>query len=77
VFPTLCDITMTAIQSKRLQHVGQPELKAQLAACSRRPASDGGWRIARKTSGSIPAAVAMVMAVGNAEMPKTVVTVAV
>jgi len=77
VFPTLCDITMTAIQSKRLHHVGQPELKAQLAACSRRPASDGGWRIARKTSGSIPAAVAMVMAVGNAEMPKTVVTVAV
>jgi hypothetical protein len=68
---------MTAIQSKRLHHVGQPELKAQLAQCSRRPASDGGWRIARKTSGSIPAAVAMVMAVGNAEMPKTVVTVAV
>jgi hypothetical protein len=77
VFPTLCDITMTAMQAKRLHHVGQPELRAQLAACSRRPASDGGWRIARRQSGSIPAAVAMVMAVGHAEMPKTVVTIAV
>jgi hypothetical protein len=56
---------------------GQPVLRAQLAMCSRRPASDGGWRIARKTSGSIPAAVALVMAVGHAEMPQTTITVAV
>ena len=77
LFPTLCDVTMSSMNQGRLFHPGQPELRAQLAMCSRRPASDGGWRIARKTSGSIPAAVALVMAVGHAEMPQTTITVAV
>lgn len=77
LFPTLCDMTMTAMQLKRIKHVGQPEIRSQLAACARRPASDGGWRIARKQSGSIPAAVALVMAVGHAQIPQVRVTAAV
>jgi len=77
LFPTLCDITMSSMNQKRIKHVGQPEIRSQLAACARRPASDGGWRIARKQSGSIPAAVALVMAVGHAEIPKVGITVAV
>ena len=77
LFPTLCDMTMTAMNQKRIKHVGQPEIRAQLAACARRPASDGGWRIARKQSGSIPAAVALVMAVGHSQIPKVGVRAAV
>ena len=77
LFPTLCDITMSSINQERIKHPGQNEVRDQLALCSRRPASDGGWRIARKTSGSIPAAVAFVLAVGHAEIPKTLVTVTV
>ena len=77
MFPTLCDMTMTAMNQKRIKHVGQPEIRSQLAACARRPASDGGWRIARKQSGSIPAAVALVMAVGYAQIPQVRVTAAV
>ena len=77
VFPTLCDITLSAMNSKQIKHPGQPELRQQLSQCSRTPASDGGWRIRRKESGSIPAAVALVMAVGHAKSPRATVTLAV
>lgn len=74
-FATFCDVTASAVQQQRIMHIGQPELRSQLAHTSRRPASDGGWRIARKTSGSIPAAVAFVLAVGHADKPLPKVTV--
>lgn len=70
-FATLCDITMTAIDSGKIRHPGQVELRTHLAQSARRPASDGGWRIARRAATSpISAAVAMVMAVGHAEAPR-------
>lgn len=70
-FATLCDITMSTMNSGRLVHLGQPELRTHLAACARRPASDGGWRIARRASTSpISAAIALVLAVGHAEAPR-------
>jgi len=60
------------MNSERLKHPGQSELRDHLVACARRPASDGGWRIARRASQSpISAAVALVLAVGHAEVPRT------
>ena len=77
-FATLCDVTMSAMNSGKLKHLGQPELRTHLAACARRPASDGGWRIARRAStGGISAAVALVFAVGHAEAPRTKIVAAV
>jgi phage terminase large subunit-like protein len=71
-FATLCDVTASAMNSERLKHPGQSELRDHLVACARRPASDGGWRIARRASQSpISAAVALVLAVGHAEVPRT------
>jgi hypothetical protein len=77
-FATLCDITMSSMNIGRLKHLGQPELRQHLAACARRPASDGGWRIARRASTSpISAAVALVLAVGHAEAPRPKLSAAV
>lgn len=71
-FATLCDITMMSMNSDRIKNTGQVELRQHLAACARRPASDGGWRIARRASiNPISAAVALVLAVGHAEAPRT------
>lgn len=77
-FSTLCDVTMTAIGAHKIKHQGQPQLRSHLLACTRRAAGDGGWRIARKdATGQIHAAVAFVLAVGHAEQPQQIVTVAV
>jgi len=77
-FATLCDVTASAINSERLRHAGQSKLRDHLTACARRPASDGGWRIARRASQSpISAAVALVLAVGHAEVPRTQIVVSV
>lgn len=77
-FSTMCDVTMSNMNSDRLIHVGQSELRQHLTACARRPASDGGWRIARRASESpISAAVALVMAVGHADAPRTQLVAAV
>jgi phage terminase large subunit-like protein len=77
-FATLCDVTASAMNAERLKHAGQTELRDHLVACARRPASDGGWRIARRASQSpISAAVALVLAVGHAEVPRTQIVVAV
>ena len=77
-FATLCDVTMSSMNAGRILHTGQVELRTHLAACARRPASDGGWRIARRASQTpISAAVAMVLAVGHAEAPRTAVVSAV
>ena len=49
----------------------QDILKEHLVATARKPASDGGWRIARRASTNpISAAVALVMAVGHATQPQ-------
>jgi hypothetical protein len=74
LFPTLCDYTANAINQARVSHPGQPDVREQLAMCTRRPAGDGGWRIARKGAGSIPAAVAFNLAVGYTQIPKVSVT---
>lgn len=77
-FATLCDVTASAMNAERLKHAGQSELRDHLIACARRPASDGGWRIARRASQSpISAAVALVLAVGHAEVPRTQIVVSV
>jgi phage terminase large subunit-like protein len=77
-FATLCDVTASAMNAERLKHAGQSELRDHIIACARRPASDGGWRIARRASQSpISAAVALVLAVGHAEVPRTQIVVAV
>lgn len=77
-FATLCDVTMSSMNAGRILHTGQIELRTHLAACARRPASDGGWRIARRASTApISAAVALVLAVGHAEAPRTQVVSAV
>ena len=71
-FATLCDITASAMNSSRIHHPGQSDLRTHIVSCARRPASDGGWRIARRASQTpISAAVALVLAVGHAEAPRT------
>jgi phage terminase large subunit-like protein len=72
-FAIMCDQTLNAMTAGDLKHPGQPTLHSHLVSCARRPASDGGWRIARRAA-SVPisAAVALVMAVGHATTPQTV-----
>ena len=75
-FAIMCDQTMNAMQSGQLIHPAQPTLHSHLVACARRPASDGGWRIARRAAAvPISAAVALVMAVGHATQPQTQVAI--
>lgn len=70
-FSIFCDQTLAAMSSGQLIHAGQEILKTHLAATARKPASDGGWRIARRASTNpISAAVALVMAVGHATQPQ-------
>lgn len=69
-FSIFCDQTLAAMNSGQLIHAGQDILKEHLVATARRPASDGGWRIARRASTNpISAAVALVMAIGHATTP--------
>ena len=70
-FSIFCDQTLAAMNSGQLIHAGQEILKTHLGATARKPASDGGWRIARRASTNpISAAVALVMAVGHATQPQ-------
>lgn len=70
-FSIFCDQTLAAMNGGQLLHAGQKILKTHLAATARKPASDGGWRIARRASTNpISAAVALVMAVGHATQPQ-------
>jgi phage terminase large subunit-like protein len=70
-FAIACDQTLNAMNSERLVHAGQEVMYEHLVACARRPAGDGGWRIARRAATNpISAAVALVMAVGHATMPQ-------
>jgi len=71
-FAISCDQTLNAMNSGRLIHAGQQVMHDHLVACARRPAGDGGWRIARRAATNpISAAVALVMAVGHATLPQT------
>jgi len=61
-----------------LIHPNQEIMHQHLIACARRPSSDGGWRIARQAAvQDIGAAIALVMAVGNAATPKASVGISV
>lgn len=75
-FAIMCDQTLNAMQSRQLLHPAQDTLHSHLVSCARRPASDGGWRIARRAAQvPISAAVALVMAVGHATLPGQGVTI--
>lgn len=77
-FSTYCDITLSNMNTGTLIHANQDLLTTHLAACARRPSSDGGWRIARKAAvQDISAAVAFVMALGHAATPKASVGISV
>ena len=70
-FAISCDQTLNAMNSGRIIHAGQEVMYEHLVACARRPAGDGGWRIARRAATNpISAAVALVMAVGHATLPQ-------
>lgn len=70
-FSIFCDQTLAAMSGGQLVHAGQAIFKEHLAATARKPASDGGWRIARRASTNpISAAVALCMAVGHATQPQ-------
>jgi phage terminase large subunit-like protein len=69
-FAIMCDQTLQAMNTGRLQHPGQDTLTEHLISCSRTNAGDGGWRIRRRAATNpISAAVALVMAVGHASSP--------
>ncbi len=71
-FAIACDQTLNAMNSERLIHAGQEIMYEHLVACAKRPAGDGGWRIARRAATNpISAAVALVMAVGHATLPQS------
>jgi phage terminase large subunit-like protein len=75
-FAIMCDQTMNAMQSRQLIHPAQETMHSHLVSCARRPASDGGWRIARRAAQvPISAAVALVMAVGHATEPQQSVSI--
>ena len=70
-FVQACDQTLSAMNSGRLVHAGQPDLVAHFNACVKKPAADGGWRVVRKGSNSdISAAVAAIMCINHALAPE-------
>ncbi|MGI9143415.1 MAG: terminase TerL endonuclease subunit [Fluviibacter sp.] len=70
-FVQACDQTLSAMNSGRLRHAGQPDLTAHFNACVKKPAADGGWRVVRKQSNSdISAAVAAIMCIHHALAPE-------
>lgn len=77
-FAIFCDQTLSAMNQKTIRHANQELLHTHLIACARRPASDGGWRIARRAAQvPISGAVALVMAMGHAATPRASVGVSV
>lgn len=75
-FAIMCDQTMNAMSNAMLVHPAQETMHQHLVACARRPASDGGWRIARRAAQvPITAAIALVLAVGHATTPQAEVAI--
>jgi phage terminase large subunit-like protein len=69
-FYQACDETLSAMVAGRITHGAQQTLTEHVLGCAKKTTSDGGWRIVRKgSSGTIAAAVAMVMAVHFAAKP--------
>jgi phage terminase large subunit-like protein len=69
-FYQACDETLSAMVAGRIVHGGQETLTEHVLGCAKKTTSDGGWRIVRKgSSGTIAAAVAMVMALHYATKP--------
>ena len=69
-FYQACDETLSAMVAGRIIHGSQQTLTEHVLGCAKKTTSDGGWRIVRKgSSGTIAAAVAMVMAVHYAAKP--------
>jgi phage terminase large subunit-like protein len=76
-FSIMCDQALNVMSNADLYHPGQKTMHEHLVSCARRPASDGGWRIARRAAANqIGAAVALVMALGHATTPQATVTIA-
>ena len=62
-----CDMMLSAVSAKRLQHFNQPELTKQVLSAVKLPQGDGGWIMGRKVSNAtIAAAVATAMVSGFA-----------
>ena len=69
-FYQACDETLSAMVAGRIIHGSQETLTEHVLGCAKKTTSDGGWRIVRKgSSGTIAAAVAMVMALHFAAKP--------
>jgi phage terminase large subunit-like protein len=69
-FYQACDETLSSMVAKRIIHGNQETLTEHVLGCAKKTTSDGGWRIVRKgSSGTIAAAVAMVMALHYAAKP--------
>jgi phage terminase large subunit-like protein len=69
-FYQACDETLSAMVAGRIAHGSQETLTEHVLGCAKRSGQDGGWRIVRKgSSGTIAAAVAMVMALHYAAKP--------
>lgn len=69
-FYQACDETLSAMVAGRIVHGAQQTLTDHVLGCAKKTTSDGGWRIVRKgSSGTIAAAVAMVMALHYAAKP--------
>jgi phage terminase large subunit-like protein len=76
-FSIMCDQLLNAMSNGDLYHPGQKTMHEHLVSCAKRPASDGGWRIARRAAANpIGAAVALVMAIGHATTPQATVSIA-
>lgn len=70
LFARACDETLTAMNSKRLAHLGGEVLTQHFMACVRKPAADGGWRVVRNGAATnISAACAGIMAIHFANQP--------
>lgn len=69
-FAQACDELLDAMAARRMAHPGQGVLDQHMAACARKPAADGGWRIVRqRSSGQVNAACAAAMALHHATIP--------
>lgn len=75
-FSIMCDQTLATMNAGLMVHPDQEIMINHLSACARKPASDGGWRISRKSAQTpISAAVALVMAIGHATQPQSEVAI--
>jgi phage terminase large subunit-like protein len=71
VYPQACDEMLSAINSGRLKHRGQPQLSEEVLAAVQLRRGDGGWVIGRRASQSVVCgAVAVALAAHFATRPE-------